>query len=145
MVKKMGATTWPSSIRIYNIMGCVIKGLYCMKTWWGTHWTHLNETLLMSIDIICRLINSKYSNMNTLYVWSTVTVFVLFLHFALNFQCFVVIKITVQSDSQKESGIIWASEGKKPVFGVCEQQRRRPACASTQPDQRLCYSLFWNI
>ena len=25
---------------------------------------------------------------------------------------------------------------------VCEQQRRRPACASTQSDQRLCYSLI---
>ena len=26
--------------------------------------------------------------------------------------------------------------------GVCEQHRRRPACASVQFDQRLCYSLF---
>ena len=26
--------------------------------------------------------------------------------------------------------------------GVCEQQRRRPACASAQSDQRLCYSLI---
>ena len=26
--------------------------------------------------------------------------------------------------------------------GVCEQHRRRPACASAQSDQRLCYSLF---
>ena len=31
---------------------------------------------------------------------------------------------------------------RKPVFGVCEQQRRRPACASAQSDQRLCFSLF---
>ena len=30
----------------------------------------------------------------------------------------------------------------KPVFGVCVQHRRRPACASAQSDQRLCYSLF---
>ena len=30
----------------------------------------------------------------------------------------------------------------KPVFGVCEQQRCRPACASAQSDQRLCYSLI---
>ena len=30
---------------------------------------------------------------------------------------------------------------RKPVFGMCEQQRRRPACASAQSDQRLCYSL----
>ena len=28
------------------------------------------------------------------------------------------------------------------VFMVCEQQRQRPACASSQTDQRLCYSLF---
>ena len=26
--------------------------------------------------------------------------------------------------------------------GMCEQQRRRPACAFSQSDQRLCYSLF---
>ena len=30
---------------------------------------------------------------------------------------------------------------RKPVFGVCEQQRRRSSCASAQSDQRLCYSL----
>ena len=27
----------------------------------------------------------------------------------------------------------------KPVFGVWDQQRRRPACASAQTDQRLSY------
>ena len=31
---------------------------------------------------------------------------------------------------------------RKGVFGVWEQQRCRPACASAQTDQRLCYSLF---
>ena len=31
---------------------------------------------------------------------------------------------------------------RKPVFSICEQQRRRPACASAQTDQRLCYSLI---
>ena len=25
------------------------------------------------------------------------------------------------------------------------QQRRTPACASVQSDQRLCYSLFWKV
>ena len=30
---------------------------------------------------------------------------------------------------------------RKPVFATCEQQRRRSACASTQSDQHLCYSL----
>ena len=28
---------------------------------------------------------------------------------------------------------------RKPVFGFCEQQRRRPACACMQSDQLLCY------
>ena len=28
------------------------------------------------------------------------------------------------------------------VFWVCKQQRHRPACASAQTDQHLCYSLF---
>ena len=31
---------------------------------------------------------------------------------------------------------------RKPVFAICEQQRRRSACASSQSDQRLCYSLL---
>ena len=29
----------------------------------------------------------------------------------------------------------------KPDFAACEQQRHRPACASAQSDQHLCYSL----
>ena len=36
-------------------------------------------------------------------------------------------------------------DARKPVFGVCEKHRRRPACASAQTDQRLCYSLFRSI
>ena len=31
---------------------------------------------------------------------------------------------------------------RKPVIAICEQQRRRSACASAQSDQRLCYSLL---
>ena len=31
---------------------------------------------------------------------------------------------------------------RKPVFEVCEQQRRRPACAFPRSDQGLCFSLF---
>ena len=27
----------------------------------------------------------------------------------------------------------------KPVYAICEQQRRRSACASAQSDQRLCF------
>ena len=30
---------------------------------------------------------------------------------------------------------------RKPVYAICEQQRRRSACASAQSDQRLCCSL----
>ena len=30
---------------------------------------------------------------------------------------------------------------RKPVYAICEQQRSRSACASTQSDQRLCCSL----
>ena len=33
-------------------------------------------------------------------------------------------------------------DARKPVLGVGEQQMCRPACPSTQTDQRLCYSLF---
>ena len=31
---------------------------------------------------------------------------------------------------------------RKPVFAICEQQRRISACASAQSDQRLCCSLL---
>ena len=30
---------------------------------------------------------------------------------------------------------------RKPVFAICEQQKRRSACVSAQSDQRLCCSL----
>ena len=39
---------------------------------------------------------------------------------------------------------IWASSRENLSSGVCEQQRRRPACASAQSDQCLCYSLATN-
>ena len=31
---------------------------------------------------------------------------------------------------------------RKPVFALCQQRRRRSACASVQSDQRLCYLLL---
>ena len=37
---------------------------------------------------------------------------------------------------------IWASPEENLSLGVCKQQRRRPACASAQADQRLYYSVF---
>ena len=40
--------------------------------------------------------------------------------------------------------LIWASARENLSSGVCEQHRRRPACASAQSDQRLCYSQFGN-
>ena len=38
--------------------------------------------------------------------------------------------------------IIRASTRENLPSGVCEQHRGRPACASAQSDQRLCYSRF---
>ena len=37
---------------------------------------------------------------------------------------------------------IWASTRENRSSVVCEKQRRRPACASAQSDQRLCFSLI---
>ena len=37
---------------------------------------------------------------------------------------------------------IWASTRENLSSGGCKQQRRRPACAYAQPDQRLFYSLI---
>ena len=39
----------------------------------------------------------------------------------------------------------WASPLQNLSSEVCEQQRPRPACASAQPDQRLCYSLTGRV
>ena len=36
----------------------------------------------------------------------------------------------------------WASTRENLSSELCEQHRRRPACASAQSDQRLCYSRF---
>ena len=40
------------------------------------------------------------------------------------------------------TGIIWALTQENLSTAVCKQQRRRPACASVQTVQRLCYSLM---
>ena len=42
----------------------------------------------------------------------------------------------------KEEDINWASPRENLSSVVCELQRRRPACASAQSDQRLCFSLI---
>ena len=34
---------------------------------------------------------------------------------------------------------------RKPVFAICEQQRRRLACASAQSDQHLCFRCLDSI
>ena len=36
---------------------------------------------------------------------------------------------------------IWARSWENESYAICEQQRRRTACASAQSDQRLCCSL----
>ena len=43
---------------------------------------------------------------------------------------------------QQMVSYIWASTRENLSSGVCEQHRRRPACASVQSDQQLCYSRF---
>ena len=40
------------------------------------------------------------------------------------------------------SYIMAVIDSRKRSSGVCQQHRRRPACASAQSDQHLCYSLF---
>ena len=34
---------------------------------------------------------------------------------------------------------------RKPVYAICEQQRRRSACASAQSDQHLCFRCLDSI
>ena len=49
------------------------------------------------------------------------------------------VNLTLSSDVDQD---IWASTRVNLSSGVCEQHRHRPACASAQSDQRLCYSRF---
>ena len=46
---------------------------------------------------------------------------------------------------RKESNQTNKSTRENPSSGVCEQHRRRPACALAQSDQLFCYSLFWKV
>ena len=47
-----------------------------------------------------------------------------------------------QARRQAEAiSIIIGLDARDPDFDACEQQRRRPACASAQSDQHLFYSL----
>ena len=48
---------------------------------------------------------------------------------------------TVSTESSLFAHIIYEPRHKKTCFALCEQQRRRSACASTQSDQHLCCSL----
>ena len=43
------------------------------------------------------------------------------------------------------TAIIWASTRETLSSGVCEQHRRRPACASAQSDQRLFFCFLESI
>ena len=47
----------------------------------------------------------------------------------------------------KNTNMKWARPCENVSYALCEQQRRRSACASAQSDQRLCCSLlgFYNI
>ena len=36
-------------------------------------------------------------------------------------------------------GLLMSHAMRKPVYALCEQQKRRSACASAQSDQRLCF------
>ena len=39
-------------------------------------------------------------------------------------------------------GVLWARSCENVSYAICEQQRRRSACASAQSDHRLCCSLL---
>ena len=52
------------------------------------------------------------------------------------------LKLLTNCRIQKVSGYMYFSHAmRKPVFAICEQQRRRSACAFAQSDQRLSCSL----
>ena len=45
-----------------------------------------------------------------------------------------------ESSCDSQSYVNWASTRQNLSSEGCEQQRRRPACASAQSDQRVCFS-----
>ena len=49
--------------------------------------------------------------------------------------------------SQSDRNIKWAGRWENVSYVICEQQRRRSACASAQSEQRFCRSLlrYYNI
>ena len=51
-------------------------------------------------------------------------------------------KIAPETRIREFAITIWAATQENLSSGVCEQHRLRPACASAQTDQHLCYSLF---
>ena len=51
-------------------------------------------------------------------------------------------KIVILLQYKYNVQITWASTRETLSSVVCEQQRRRPACASAQSDQRIYYSLI---
>ena len=50
--------------------------------------------------------------------------------------------IVVRQDVHVRFTGTWASSCKNVSYAICEQQRRRSACASAQSDQHLCCSLL---
>ena len=48
----------------------------------------------------------------------------------------------VFDDSDEVCTCKWAAMRENRTLWVCEQHKRRPACASVQTDQHLCYLLI---
>ena len=59
-------------------------------------------------------------------------------------KCFWIPGMEFKSSSHYKNAFSynWASSRENLSSGLCEKHSRRPACASAQSDQRLCYSLF---
>ena len=124
---KFGCTTLGTKVAIYHFVGTL---------------------MLKSIDNLCRICVNKYLRylitlkqklLEVTYNCCTQNVENLFAYRTFLFAC---LQITAQVYSLTTSCIIWASTRENLSSGVCEQHRRRPACASAQSDQRLCYSRF---
>ena len=58
------------------------------------------------------------------------------------FHCTCILLQIIGLFCRNKPDLIWATSQENLSSGVGEQQRRRPACASAQSDQCLCYSLF---
>ena len=124
----------------FNTQKCIRKGIIIFKIFfWGSILSDICAEITFYGSVALKLKFRRYisqytsPNENVEYGYPQNIVQANIVHVFKGFNKLVII-LTIDNN--------WASTRENLSSGVCEQHRRRPACASAQPDQRLCYSRF---